>query len=83
MKTVLLCIGKTKDSLMSEGITLYTKRVQRYMPFDVVALPDVKCYNPAFEVTDNSLMSAIITVKGICRPPFSESLKKLFEDQPL
>lgn len=42
MKTVLLCVGKTKDSLMSEGISLYTKRVQRYMPFDVVALPDVK-----------------------------------------
>lgn len=48
-----------------------------------VALPDVKCYNPAFDVTDNSLISAIITEKGICRPPYSESLKKLFEDQPL
>lgn len=44
-----------------------------------VALPDVKCYNPAFDVTDNSLISAIITEKGICRPPYSESLKKLFE----
>ena len=44
-----------------------------------VALPDVKCYNPAFDVTDNSLISAIITEKGICRPPYSESLKRLFE----
>ena len=44
-----------------------------------VALPDVKCYNPAFDVTDNSLISAIITEKGICLPPYSESLKRLFE----
>ena len=35
--------------------------------------------NPAFDVTDNSLISAIITEKGICRPPYSESLKRLFE----
>ena len=41
-----------------------------------VALDEVKCYNPAFDVTDNSLITAIITEKGICRPPFTESLKK-------
>ena len=35
----------------------------------------VRCYNPAFDVTDNSLITAIITEKGICRPPFDESLK--------
>ena len=39
----------------------------------------VKCYNPAFDVTDNSLISAIITEKGICRAPYTESLKKLFK----
>ena len=37
----------------------------------------VKCYNPAFDVTDHSLISGIITEKGICRPPFDQSLKKL------
>lgn len=42
------------------------------------ALPDVKCYNPAFDVTDHSLITAIITEKGICRPPFSQSLSALF-----
>lgn len=41
------------------------------------ALAKTKCYNPAFDVTDNSLITAIITEKGICFPPFSESLKKL------
>ncbi len=44
-----------------------------------MALPEVKCYNPAFDVTDNSLITAIITEKGICRPPYTESLKALFE----
>ena len=39
----------------------------------------VKCFNPSFDVTDHSLISGIITEKGICRPPFTESLKALFE----
>lgn len=43
-----------------------------------MALKEVKCYNPAFDVTDNSLITAIVTEKGICYPPFSESLSKLF-----
>ena len=40
----------------------------------------VKCYNPAFDVTDHELISGIITERGICRPPFTESLKALFEE---
>ncbi len=39
---------------------------------------DVKCYNPAFDVTDHSLVTGIITEKGIVYPPFEENLKKLF-----
>ena len=39
----------------------------------------VKCYNPAFDVTDHSLITAIVTEKGVCYPPFDMSLKKLFE----
>ena len=38
----------------------------------------VKCYNPAFDVTDNSLITAIVTQKGICRPPYNESIPALF-----
>ena len=44
-----------------------------------MALKGVKCYNPAFDVTDHELLTAIVTEKGICYPPFTESLKKLFE----
>ena len=34
----------------------------------------VKCYNPAFDVTDHDLIAGIITEKGICRAPYTESL---------
>lgn len=40
----------------------------------------VKVHNPAFDVTPNALIAAIITDKGVARAPYVESLKKLFED---
>lgn len=45
-----------------------------------MALEEVKCYNPAFDVTDHSLLTAIITDRGIVYPPFDVNLKKLFAD---
>lgn len=39
----------------------------------------VKCYNPAFDVTDHTLIAGIVTEKGICRPPYTESLAALFQ----
>lgn len=35
--------------------------------------------NPAFDVTPNKYVTAIITEKGVARAPFTESLKKLAE----
>lgn len=46
-----------------------------------MALPEVKCYNPAFDVTDHSLIAGIITEKGICRPPFSQNLPTFFRER--
>lgn len=43
-----------------------------------MALDSVKCYNPAFDVTDHTLISGIVTEHGICRAPYTESLAKLF-----
>lgn len=43
--------------------------------------PNVKCYNPSFDVTANELITAIVTEKGICRAPYTESLAKLFEEK--
>jgi methylthioribose-1-phosphate isomerase len=42
---------------------------------------NVKTFNPAFDVTDANLITAIITEKGILYPPYSESIKKLFEGE--
>jgi len=39
----------------------------------------VKVFNPAFDVTDHELITAIVTEFGIARPPYSESLKVIFE----
>ena len=46
-----------------------------------MALRSVKCYNPAFDVTDHTLITAIVTEKGICRPPFTQSLAALFDNK--
>lgn len=40
----------------------------------------VKTYNPSFDVTDHKYITAVITEKGIVRPPYDENLKKLFEE---
>lgn len=42
-----------------------------------MALPETKCYNPAFDVTDHSLITAIVTDRGIFRAPYTESLQKM------
>lgn len=42
-----------------------------------MALPETKCYNPSFDVTDNSLITAIITDRGILRAPYRESLERI------
>ena len=42
-----------------------------------VALKETKCYNPAFDVTDHELITAIITDRGIIRAPFKENLQRI------
>jgi methylthioribose-1-phosphate isomerase len=42
----------------------------------------VKVYNPAFDVTDNALITGIITEYGIAHPPYTESLRSIFEKVP-
>lgn len=41
----------------------------------------VKVFNPAFDVTDNDLVTGIITEYGIARPPYTESLQKIFAEK--
>ena len=43
--------------------------------------PDgIEVQNPAFDVTPNELIAAIITDKGVARQPFIENLRKMVED---
>ncbi|MET3503985.1 methylthioribose-1-phosphate isomerase [Halalkalibacter oceani] len=42
-----------------------------------MAPANVKTYNPAFDVTDHRLITAIITEKGILRPDFAEGLQSV------
>ncbi len=40
----------------------------------------VQAFNPAFDVTPNELISAIITEKGVVRPPYRENLAGVWND---
>ena len=40
---------------------------------------EASVWNPAFDVTPNRYVAAIITEKGICRPPYLESLRGICE----
>lgn len=42
-----------------------------------MAPKEAKCYNPAFDVTDNSMITAIITDRGIVRAPYKENLERI------
>lgn len=37
-----MCIGKTRDALLTEGIKRYTDRVSHYIGFEFLCLPDIK-----------------------------------------
>lgn len=42
MKISLICIGKTDDKHIIQGIEVYTKRLKHYVGFQLLSLPDVK-----------------------------------------
>ncbi|MDR1344242.1 MAG: 23S rRNA (pseudouridine(1915)-N(3))-methyltransferase RlmH [Tannerellaceae bacterium] len=42
MKILLLVVGKTDSSAYSQAIDDYGKRINRYLPFDVSVVPDLK-----------------------------------------
>ena len=47
---------------------------------DKKTAPDgINVINPAFDMTPPKLIAGIITEKGVAKPPFEESIKKLFQ----
>ena len=51
--------------------------VTHIMGHQQIAPDGVNVFNPAFDVTPNELVTAIITEKGVAYPPFTESLRKM------
>lgn len=45
-----------------------------------IAPEGIEVYNPAFDLTPNELIQAIITEKGILKQPFKESIKQILEE---
>ena len=46
-----------------------------------MAPKNIKVYNPAFDVTDHSLIAGIVTEFGIARAPYDESLREIFRQK--
>ena len=46
---------------------------------ELSTLPEVKCYNPAFDVTPHELITGIVTEHGVIGPPYRENLAALFQ----
>ncbi|MEW6424017.1 MAG: S-methyl-5-thioribose-1-phosphate isomerase [Bacillota bacterium] len=44
-----------------------------------VAAPGIRVWNPAFDITPARLVTAIITERGVVRPPYRESLARLVQ----
>lgn len=42
MRITLMECGKTRDAFIREGVELFRKRVERYVPFRIETLPDLK-----------------------------------------
>lgn len=51
--------------------------VTHIMGHQQIAPDGVNVFNPAFDVTPNELVTAIITEKGVAYPPFTKSLRKM------
>ncbi|MDP4267802.1 MAG: 23S rRNA (pseudouridine(1915)-N(3))-methyltransferase RlmH [Bacteroidota bacterium] len=42
MKIILTLTGKTVEKYLTEGISIYEKRINNYLPFEIQTLPELK-----------------------------------------
>ena len=59
-----------------EGSEIYKKWYSRPM-----APAGVKTFNPAFDVTDHKYITAVVTEKGVIRPPYDVSLREIMGEK--
>ncbi|MDL2280450.1 S-methyl-5-thioribose-1-phosphate isomerase [Selenomonadales bacterium OttesenSCG-928-I06] len=75
----------TFDFTISSGkdIVIEEREKEEIISFgsSITAPLDVKVFNPAFDVTNSELISAIITEKGILKYPYSESISKICREE--
>jgi methylthioribose-1-phosphate isomerase len=76
--TIDMSIKEGKDIVIEER---KAEEVTEMWYKERMAPQGVKVFNPAFDVTNNDLITAIITEYGIARAPYTESLKKIFEEK--
>jgi methylthioribose-1-phosphate isomerase len=71
--TIDLSIAAGTDIPIEEREQDEVRKVQNVY----LTVPDVEVFNPAFDVTPNELITAIITEKGVIKPSFKENLESL------
>lgn len=75
----------TIDINLREGkeipIEMRDPREIREIDGNLVTVKDCPVLNPAFDVTPHRLLTAIVTEKGVFKPPFEKSLKRYFEQE--
>ena len=69
----------TLDLTLADGslIPIEERSPDEVRQIQGVAVTDAPVYNPAFDVTPHRYVTAIITERGIARPPYSDTLRAL------
>jgi methylthioribose-1-phosphate isomerase len=75
VSTVDLSLGSGEEIPIEERDEAEVTHIRR----ERLAPEGIGVRNPAFDVTPHKLIAAIITDKGVVRPPFMETLRKLIE----
>ena len=77
MSTLDLSLASGEEIPIEERDAMEVTHIREHQ----LAPDGVKVHNPAFDVTPHQFITAIITDKGVARPPYVESLKKLSADE--
>jgi len=74
----------TMDILLKSGdwINIEERKAEEVSCFQGIRTTpeDIQVANPAFDVTPNKYISAIVTEKGIIRKPFEKGIKEVLND---
>jgi methylthioribose-1-phosphate isomerase len=55
--------------------------VRRVFHQTLITLPQARCWNPAFDVTPPELVTAMVTERGLLRPPYEPAIRALVAPQ--